>query len=88
MTHDLVVIGGGVMGLFTAHHAAERGADAVVLERGRIGDPATASFGRTRSFRSDYLDPHYARLAQEAFRLWEEFERLTGIEVLVRSQAG
>jgi sarcosine oxidase len=84
MTHDLVVIGGGVMGLFTAHHAAERGADAVVLERGRIGDPATASFGRTRSFRSDYLDPHYARLAQEAFRLWEEFERLTGIEVLVR----
>jgi len=84
MTHDLVVIGGGVMGLFTAHHAAERGADAVVLEQGRIGDPMTASFGRTRSFRSDYLDPQYARLAQEAFQLWEQFERRTGIEVLVR----
>ena len=81
---DLLVIGGGVMGLFAAHHAAERGAQVLVLEKGRIGDPMTASYGRTRSFRSDYLDPHYARLAREAFRLWEEFERLTGAEVLVR----
>ena len=84
MTHDLVVIGGGVMGLFTAYHASERHAQAVVLEQGRIGDPMTASYGRTRSFRSDYLDPHYARLAHEAFRLWGEFERRTGTEVLVR----
>jgi sarcosine oxidase len=83
--NDLVVIGGGVMGLFTAYHASELGARVVVLERGRIGDPATASFGRTRSFRSDYLDPHYARLAHEAFRLWGEFERRTGTQVLVRS---
>lgn len=81
---DLVVIGGGVMGLFTAYHASERGAEVVVLEQGRIGDPMTASYGRTRSFRSDYLDPHYARLAHEAFRLWTEFERQTGTEVLVR----
>ena len=55
-----------------------------MLEQGRIGDPVTASFGRTRSFRSDYLDPQYARLAHEAFRLWGEFERRTGTEVLVR----
>jgi glycine/D-amino acid oxidase-like deaminating enzyme len=81
---DLVVIGGGVMGLFTAFHASERGAEVVVLEQGRIGDPMTASYGRTRSFRSDYLDPQYARLAHEAYRLWSEFERHTGTEVLVR----
>jgi sarcosine oxidase len=56
----------------------------VVLEQGRIGDPMTASYGRTRSFRSDYLDPQYARLAHEAYRLWSEFERHTGTEVLVR----
>ena len=37
-----------------------------MLERGEIGDPATASFGRTRSYRKDYLDPVYARLADEA----------------------
>jgi glycine/D-amino acid oxidase-like deaminating enzyme len=81
---DLVVIGGGVMGLFTAYHAAQRSARVVVLERGRIGDPMTASYGRTRSFRNDYLDPAYARLAHEAFRLWGDFEHQTGSRVLVR----
>jgi sarcosine oxidase len=82
--HDLVVIGGGVMGRFTAYHAAERAARVVVLERGRVGDPMTASYGRTRSYRSDYLDTTYARLAQEAIGLWRDFERRTGAEVLVR----
>jgi sarcosine oxidase len=81
---DLLVIGGGVMGMFTAYHASQRGASVVVLERGRIGDPMTASYGRTRSFRNDYLDPTYARLAHEAFRLWGEFERHTGTKALVR----
>lgn len=84
MTDDLVVIGGGVMGLFTAYHASARVDRVVVLERGRIGDPMTASFGRTRSYRSDYLDPDYARLAREALRLWEEFETETGTSTLVR----
>ncbi len=82
--YDVVVIGGGVMGRFTAYHAAERGARVVVLERGRVGDPMTASYGRTRSYRSDYLDTTYARLAQEAIGLWGDFERRTGAEVLVR----
>ena len=81
---DLLVIGGGVMGMFTAYHASERLARVVVLEQGRIGDPLTASYGRTRSFRNDYLDATYARLAHEAFRLWGEFEQRTDTEVLVR----
>jgi sarcosine oxidase len=81
---DLVIVGGGVMGLFTAYCAAERSARVVVLERGRIGDPMTASFSRTRSFRNDYLDAGYARLAHEASDLWGDFERDTGATVLVR----
>jgi sarcosine oxidase len=81
---DLLIIGGGVMGLFTAYYAGERSARVVVLERGRIGDPLTASYSRTRSFRNDYLDAAYARLAHEAFDLWADFERRTGSKVLVR----
>jgi sarcosine oxidase len=81
---DLLVVGGGVMGLVTAAGAAEAGARVTVLERGRIGDPATASFGRTRSYRSDYLDAEYVRLAREAIRLWERFEARTGARALVR----
>jgi len=81
---DLVVIGGGVMGMFTAWTAAQNGSRVAVLERGRVGDPATASYGRTRSYRRDYLDAGYARLADEAIRLWDEFETATGTNVLVR----
>lgn len=83
-TLDLVVLGGGVMGLFTAYHASGGFGRVAVLDRGEIGDPATASFGRTRSYRKDYLDPAYARLAGEAMSLWSEFERRTGTDVLVR----
>ena len=72
------------MGLFTAYHASERGDRVVVLERGHVGDPMTASFGRTRSFRNDYLDATYARLAHEAFRLWGAFEERAATDVLVR----
>jgi sarcosine oxidase/L-pipecolate oxidase len=81
---DLVVIGGGVMGMFTAWTAAQHGSRVAVLERGHLGDPATASYGRTRSYRRDYLDAGYARLADEAIRLWTEFETATGTSVLVR----
>jgi glycine/D-amino acid oxidase-like deaminating enzyme len=84
MTEDVVVIGGGVMGLFTAYHASQRSDRVMVLERGRVGDPMTASYGRTRSYRSDYLDPTYVRLAREALRLWGEFESRTGATALVR----
>jgi sarcosine oxidase len=84
MTKDVVIIGGGVMGLFTAYHASQHSARVVVLERGRIGDPMTASYGRTRSYRSDYLDPTYVRLAREAVCVWDEFESRTGAAALVR----
>ncbi|MFI7586427.1 FAD-dependent oxidoreductase [Spongisporangium articulatum] len=81
---DLLVIGGGVMGLFTAYHAARAGDRVAVLERGRVGDPATASFGKTRSYRRDYLDATYVRFADEAVRLWGEFEAAEAVSVLVR----
>ena len=81
---DLIVVGGGVMGLFAAYEAARQRRRVAVLERGRVGDPATASYGRTRSYRRDYLDPAYARLADEAIRLWTRFEADAGTAVLVR----
>lgn len=84
MTDELVVIGGGVMGLFCAYEASRQFERVVVLESGRVGDPATASFGRTRSYRSDYLDPTYVGFAREALALWDRFEADVHRPVLVR----
>jgi glycine/D-amino acid oxidase-like deaminating enzyme len=44
----LTIIGGGVMGLVTAYYAAPLAEAVTVLDRSRVGDPATASFGLTR----------------------------------------
>src|SRR6266700_44628 len=71
------------MGLMTAYQAAPLAESVTVLDRSRVGDPATASFGLTRSVRNDYRDPEYARLAFEARRLWREIERDCGRRLLV-----
>ena len=49
MAGRLTIIGGGVMGLMAAYHAAPLAESVTVLDRSRVGDPATASFGLTRS---------------------------------------
>jgi glycine/D-amino acid oxidase-like deaminating enzyme len=79
----LTIIGGGVMGLMTAYHAAPRAAAVTVLEKTRVGDPATASFSLTRSARNDYLDPEYARLAYEARQLWLDLQAQSGEPLLI-----
>ena len=80
---ELVIIGGGIMGLMTAYAAAPFTNKITILERSRIGDKKTASFGNTRSMRNDYLDPLYAKLAYEARRLWLELERKAAEPFLV-----
>jgi glycine/D-amino acid oxidase-like deaminating enzyme len=67
----------------TAYYAAPQAESVTVLERTRIGDPATASFALTRSVRQDYLDPQYASLAAEARRLWLGLQQESGRRLLV-----
>jgi glycine/D-amino acid oxidase-like deaminating enzyme len=67
----------------TAYYAAPLASSVTVLERSRVGDPATASFGLTRSVRNGYRDPAYARLAFEARQLWRDLERASGERLLI-----
>jgi len=72
---DLTIIGGGIMGLFTAYYASEFVRNITILEKSYIGDKNTASFFHTRSMRTDYIDPIYSRFAYEARQLWLDLER-------------
>ena len=83
LAQRLTIIGGGVMGLMTAYYAAPLMSSVTVLERSRVGDPATASFGLTRSVRNDYRDPEYARLAYAARGLWLELQKECGERLLI-----
>jgi glycine/D-amino acid oxidase-like deaminating enzyme len=74
-TQDLIIVGGGIMGLMTAYYAVLQNSNVVIIERLTIGNKEAASFSYTRSIRTDYLEPLYARLAYEAQLLWLELEQ-------------
>jgi glycine/D-amino acid oxidase-like deaminating enzyme len=80
--YDLIIIGGGIMGLMTAYFASQSIDNIVILEKRTIGNKQAASFSFTRSLRTDYLDPFYARLANEARSLWLELQVATSEPLL------
>jgi len=79
---DLVVVGGGAMGLATAWQAASRGHEVVLLERFEQGHHRGASHGATRNLNLAYDDADYVALAQEARVRWDALADETGTPLL------
>jgi sarcosine oxidase len=80
---DLVVVGGGAMGLATAWAAAFR-ARVVLVERFDQGHHRGASHGGERIFRHAYADVAYVDLALAAEEGWQALERAAGRPLLHR----
>ena len=73
---DLVVVGGGIVGLATAVAALERGLEVRCFEAARPG--AGQSAGRTRIFRHRHEGSALVELAVRARREWERWETRLG----------
>ncbi|MGH7369952.1 MAG: FAD-dependent oxidoreductase, partial [Candidatus Methylomirabilaceae bacterium] len=74
---EVVIVGGGVVGLSIAYHLAARGCDGVcVLERGQIGQGATAK--ATGGVRQQFSREINVRLSQESLKQFERFEEEMG----------
>lgn len=81
MERDVIVVGGGIMGVCTAYHLATRGRSVLLLERGALADrpPRSSSADRAKIFRSAYGDDMaMTRLCQRSFRWWRQFEAASG----------
>jgi glycine/D-amino acid oxidase-like deaminating enzyme len=76
-THaDVVVIGGGIIGVFTAYYLARRGLSVAVVEKGRIGaEQSSRNWGWCRQQNRDARE---LPMATKSIDLWEQFAAETG----------
>ncbi|HET6847715.1 MAG TPA: FAD-dependent oxidoreductase [Gaiellales bacterium] len=80
---DVVVVGGGIVGACTAWQLAERGADVLLLERGRLAGGATC---RSQGLLLDPDHPVMQPLFEESNRLYDELAHRSGIDVSLDRQ--
>src|SRR5215510_8764659 len=78
---DVVIVGGGLLGLATAYALRGR-RDVVVFERDTVGHARAGSHGPTRVFRLGYADERFVRLAQQARASWDALEKEAGVRLL------
>jgi glycine/D-amino acid oxidase-like deaminating enzyme len=73
---DAVVIGGGIIGVFTAYYLAKRGMKVAVLEKGRVGaEQSSRNWGWCRQQNRDARE---LPMATKSLDLWERFAAETG----------
>jgi glycine/D-amino acid oxidase-like deaminating enzyme len=73
---DAVVIGGGIIGVFTAYYLAKRGMKVAVLEKGRVGaEQSSRNWGWCRQQNRDARE---LPMATKSLDLWERFAAQTG----------
>lgn len=81
--YDVIVLGGGTMGLAAAWALAKRGRRALVLEQFALVHDRGAHSGQTRIFRHAYAEgPEYIPLVLRAETLWRELEAQAQTTVL------
>ena len=73
---DAVVIGGGIIGAFTAYYLAKRGMRVALLEKGRVGaEQSSRNWGWCRQQNRDARE---LPMATKSLELWEQFAADSG----------
>jgi sarcosine oxidase subunit beta len=76
---DAVVVGGGIVGLASAHALAARGADVTVYEKGTLGGGST---GRSAGgIRTQFSTRVNVELSLASLDVWESFEDRFGVDI-------
>eukprot|EP00163_Fabomonas_tropica_P005919 TRINITY_DN15569_c0_g1_i4.p1 TRINITY_DN15569_c0_g1~~TRINITY_DN15569_c0_g1_i4.p1 ORF type:complete len:311 (-),score=39.30 TRINITY_DN15569_c0_g1_i4:695-1627(-) len=82
--YDVVIVGGGAIGSATAYRLGKLypGKKVAVLEQFDILHRNGSSAGESRIIRRTYMEASYARLMPPAYKLWDELQRDSGIQVI------
>lgn len=85
---DVIVVGLGAMGSSALWRLAARGVPVLGIEQFTSGSDRGGSHGESRIIRTAYAEgAKYVPLVREAWRLWRELERVSGVELLYRTGA-
>ena len=75
----VVVVGGGIVGLASAHYLAARGRDVVVCEKGTIGGGSTER--SAGGIRAQFSTPVNVDLSVESMHVWNRFEEEFDVDI-------
>ncbi|XP_078491086.1 peroxisomal sarcosine oxidase-like [Ciona intestinalis] len=75
---EVIVIGAGIIGSWTAYHLAKHGRSTLLLEQFTIPHTRGSSHGHSRILRQSYVDEHYAAMMPESYQLWKDMETFSG----------
>jgi len=76
---QVIIVGGGIVGLATAYYLRQRDVDVTVVERSSIGAGNTdLSAG---GIRTQFSTPVQIELAMKSLEVWEQFEERFGVDI-------
>src|SRR3954449_403194 len=70
---DVVIVGGGVVGVSAAFHLAEAGAEVVLLERDQLASGSTSK--AAGGLRAQFSDALNIEIAKRSLKAYKDFER-------------
>ncbi|OTA20783.1 N-methyl-L-tryptophan oxidase [Xenorhabdus beddingii] len=79
---DMVIIGGGIIGLASAYYATFRGLRTLIIDQYGIHNDVNSSKGIERMFRLMQDNESEAHLAETSLALWMELQLATGKQLL------
>jgi glycine/D-amino acid oxidase-like deaminating enzyme len=79
---DLLVVGGGVMGVWSAIAAVKRGATVALADQFEPAHALGSSHGDGRIFRLAYEQDHYVDMMEHSLPLWHDLQATAGIPLM------
>lgn len=75
---DVIVIGAGIQGCFTAYHLAKHSKRVLLLEQFFLPHSRGSSHGQSRIIRKAYSEDFYTRMMEECYQTWTQLEHEAG----------